>query len=95
MKGAANESGQTGARLPITYPTKPTIFPYTSSSPYGKINPYSRSMDARWNIKPLGGNFLKTGSISRSLGHPEINASGQNDRYLNQVIGLDKSAAAL
>lgn len=52
-------------------------------------------MDARWNIKPLGGNFLKTGSISRSLGHPEINASGQNDRYLNQVIGLDKSAAAL
>ena len=47
-----------------------------------------RDENAAWNILEKG---LRLAGINTG-GHSEINASGQNDPYLNQAIGLDKSA---
>jgi putative transposase len=47
-----------------------------------------RDENAAWNILEKG---LRLAGIN-TVGHTEINASGQNDRYSNQAIGLDKSA---
>jgi putative transposase len=47
-----------------------------------------RDENAAWNILEKG---LRLAGVN-TVGHTEINASGQNDLYLNQAIGLDKSA---
>ena len=47
-----------------------------------------RDENAAWNILEKG---LRLAGIN-TVGHTEINASGQSDLYLNQAIGLDKSA---
>ncbi len=47
-----------------------------------------RDENAAWNILEKG---LRLAGIN-TVGHTEINASGQNDLYLNQAVGLDKSA---
>jgi putative transposase len=47
-----------------------------------------RDENAAWNILEKG---LRLAGIN-TVGHTEIKASGQNDLYLNQAIGLDKSA---
>ncbi|UIE36282.1 hypothetical protein [Leptodesmis sichuanensis] len=47
-----------------------------------------RDENAAWNILEKG---LRLAGIN-TVGHTEINASGQNDLYLSQAIGLDKSA---
>jgi transposase len=47
-----------------------------------------RDENAAWNILEKG---LRLAGLS-TVGHTGINASRQNDLYLNQVIGSDKSA---
>lgn len=47
-----------------------------------------RDENAAWNILEKG---LRLAGLS-TAGHVGIEASGQNDHYLNQAIGLDKSA---
>jgi putative transposase len=47
-----------------------------------------RDENAAWNILEKG---LRLAGLS-TVGHTGINASGQNDLYSNQAIGLDKSA---
>jgi putative transposase len=47
-----------------------------------------RDENAAWNILEKG---LRLAGIN-TVGHTGINASGQNDLYSDQVIGLDKSA---
>ncbi|MEN9232036.1 MAG: hypothetical protein Q6L68_14120, partial [Thermostichus sp. DG02_5_bins_236] len=48
----------------------------------------AKDENAAWNILEKG---LRWAGIN-TVGHPKINASGQIDLYLNQAIGLDKSA---
>jgi len=47
-----------------------------------------RDENAAWNILEKG---LRLAGLS-TVGHSGMNASGQNDLYLKQAIGLDKSA---
>jgi putative transposase len=68
-------------------PVQKTLSTRTHGCPHcGSVR--CRDENAAWNILERG---LRLAGLS-TVGHTGINASGQNDLYSNQAIGLDKSA---